>query len=103
MSRFSSFKINFICKSEDRLKKWQTSEARFLTRKKSSGCRNEERGRYLEKYIISTLCDLIWAVGEREESKITLGFLAQAFGSHQDEKYRERSGFVGRDSQIALG
>lgn len=80
MSRFSSFKINFICKSEDRLKKWQTSEDGLLTRKNSSGCRNDERGRYLEK-IISNLCDLIWAVGEREESKITLGFLAQAFGS----------------------
>ena len=48
------------------------------------------------------LSDLILAVGKREESRMTLRFLAWVFASflYQDEKLREWSLCVGKDSQF---
>jgi len=83
MTRFSSFKRYFICKNEGRLKKWQTLEDRplpfsqeelkWLVEMVRAGLRTDT-----SKEIELILSVLIWAVGEREESRM---ILACVFGS----------------------
>lgn len=83
MTRFSSFKRYFICKNEGRLKKWQTLEDRplpfsqeelkWLVEMVRAGL-----GTDTSKEIELILSVLIWAVGEREESRM---ILACVFGS----------------------